>query len=153
MMRSQRLSAIGVFVDAVERLCLRDATLADATEAATALHDASDLAAEGAASVSRLLHMFRARVGSRSAEWWTATLEGSKATALPSHIVSDVLLVLAADAGGVALPEIASMERAEVLPAYLQLAAVVVMLVQFYGRQSAPVTLDLLRNQSATTGV
>src|SRR6266700_2379563 len=41
---------------------------ADVTEAATALHDASDLAVAGTATVSLLLHAFRARAGSRSAE-------------------------------------------------------------------------------------
>jgi hypothetical protein len=152
-MSGRRPSPTEVFVDAVEGLCLRDATLTEVTEAATALHDASELAAAGTAVVSVLLHQFRARAGSRSAEWWTATLEGSKATALPAHLVLDVLLVLAADAGGVALPEIASLERAAFLPAYLQLAAVVVTLVHFYGGQSAPVTLQLLRDRSATTGV
>jgi hypothetical protein len=64
------LSATDVFIDAVEGLCLRDATLANVTEAATALHDASDLAVPGTATVSLLLHAFRARAGSRSAEWW-----------------------------------------------------------------------------------
>jgi hypothetical protein len=100
-----------------------------------------------------LLHLFRTRVGSRSAEWWAATFEGSKAAELPSRLTLDVLLVLAADAGGVSLPEIASMERAEFLPAYLQLAAIIVMLIQFHGGQSALVTLDLLRDRGATTGV
>lgn len=152
-MTSPRSSATEIFLEAVEGLCLRDATLADVTEAAIARHDAKDLAVEGTAMVPRLLHLFRTRVGSRSAEWWTATLEGSKATELPSDLVLDVLLVLAADAGGVSLPEVSSLERAKFVPAYLQLAAVVVMLVQFYGGQSAPVTLDLLRDRSATTDV
>lgn len=152
-MTVQHLTATEVFIEAVERLCLRDASLADATEAATALRDASDLATAGTATLARLLHLFRARAGSRSAEWWVATLEGSKATALPSDALLDVLVVLAADAGGVGVPEIAAMERAELLPAYLQLAAVIVMLVHFYGGQSAPITLELLRDRSATTGV
>jgi hypothetical protein len=81
-----------------------------------------------------------------------ATLEGSKATELPSDLMLDVLVVLAADAGGIALPEVASMERAVFLPAYLQLAAVIVMLIHFYGGQSAPITLQLLRDRT-TTGV
>ena len=88
-----------------------------------------------------------ARASSRSAEWWIATLEGSKATALPSDVMLEVLLVLAADAGGVAVPEVASIERAVFMPAYVQLAAVIVMLVHFYGGQSAPVALQLLRNR------
>ena len=65
----------------------------------------------------------------------------------------DVLVVLAADAGGVAVPEVASMERAAFLPAYLQLAAVIVMLIHFYGGQAAPSTLQLLRDRNTTTGV
>jgi hypothetical protein len=145
--------ATEIFLDAVEWLCLRKATLADVTEAAGALQDRSDLAAAGTATVSRLLHLFRARAGSRSAEWWIATLEGSKATALPKDAVLDVLLVLAADAGGVSVPEIASMERANFMPALVQLAAVLVTLVHFYGGQPAPVTLQHLRVTSTTTGV
>jgi len=152
-MSSRRPSATAVFVDAVEGLCLRDATLADVTVSATALHEASDLAAAGTAVVSALLYQFRARAGSRSAEWWTATLEGSKATELPSHLILEVLVVLAADAGGVALSEIASLERAEFMTAYLQLAAVIVTLVHLHGGQSARETLQLLRDRSATTGI
>lgn len=45
------------------------------------------------------------------------------------------------------------MERATFVTAYLQLAAVIVMLIHFYGGQPVPVTLQLLRDQSATTGV
>jgi hypothetical protein len=152
MMSGQRLSATEVFIDAVEMLCLREATLEHATEAVAALHDAGDLATAGTATLARLLHLFRARAGSRSAEWWIATLEGSKATALPSDLMLDVLVVLAADAGGVAVPQVASMERASFMPAYLQLAAVIVMLIHFHGGQSAPVTLQLLRDRSSTTG-
>ena len=151
-MSERRLSATEVFIDAVEELCVHEARLEHVTEAA-ALHDASALATAGTATLARLLHEFRARAGSRSAEWWIATLEGSKATALPSDVMLDVLVVLAADAGGVAVPEVASMERAAFLPAYLQLAAVIVMLIHFYGGQPAPVTLQLLRDRSATTGV
>jgi hypothetical protein len=153
MSSDRRLSATEVFIDAVGMLCLREAKLEQVTEAAAALHDASALATAGTATLARLLHMFRARAGSRSAEWWIATLEGSKATALPSEAMLDVLVVLAADAGGVAVPEVASMERAAFMPAYLQLAAVIVMLIHFYGGQPAPVTLQLLRDRSATTGV
>ena len=152
-MSGQRLSATEVFIDAVEELCVHEARLEQVTEAAAALHDASALATVGTATLARLLHVFRARAGSRSAEWWIATLEGSKATALPSDVMLDVLVVLAADAGGVAVPEVASMERAAFFPAYLQLAAVIVMLIHFYGGQAAPVTLRLLRDRSATTGV
>jgi hypothetical protein len=36
----------------------------------------------------------------------------------------------------VSVSEIASMERAKFMPAYVQLAAVIVMLVHFYGGQS-----------------
>jgi hypothetical protein len=146
-------SAADVFLDAVEGLCLHDANLADVAGAATAFHDASDLAVAGTAIVSRLLHVFRARAGSRSAEWWIATLEGSKATALPRDRTLDVLLLLAADAGGLALPEVGSIERAEFASAYIQLAAVIVMLVHFYGGQAAPVTLRTLRQGGAMTGV
>lgn len=99
-MSGQRLSATKVFIDAVEGLCLHEATLEDVTEAAAARHDASALATAGTATLARLLHLFRARAGSRSSEWWIATLEGSKATALPSDVMLDVLVVLAADAGG-----------------------------------------------------
>jgi hypothetical protein len=147
------VSAGETFIDAVEGLCLRHATLSDVTEAATAIHDASDLAVAGTATVSSLLHLFRARAGSRSAEWWIATLEGSKATELPRDIVLGVLLVLAADAGGKSVPEIASMERTRFMPAYLQLAAVIVTLVHFYGGQPPTVTLRQLRDRSTTTGV
>jgi hypothetical protein len=145
-------NATEIFLDAVEGLCLRSATLADVTEAAAALSDPSDLAVAGTATVSRLLHLFRARAGSRSAEWWIATLEGSKATALPKDIVLDALFVLAADAGGVSVPEIASMERAKFMPAFVQLAAVIVTLIHFYGGQSASVTLRHLRDRSTTSG-
>jgi hypothetical protein len=147
------MSATETFIDAVEGLCLRNATLSDVTEAATALHEASDLAVAGTATVSSLLHLFRARAGSRSAEWWIATLEGSKATELPRDIVLDVLFVLAADAGGVSVPEIASVERAKFTPAYVQLAAVIVTLVHFYGGQPPTVTLRQLRDRSMMTGV
>jgi hypothetical protein len=147
------VSAGETFIDAVEGLCLRHETLSDVTEAATAIHDASDLAVAGTATVSSLLHLFRARAGSRSAEWWIATLEGSKATELPRDIVLDVLLVLSADAGGVSVPEIASMERTRFMPAYLQLAAVIVTLVHFYGGQHPTVTLRQLRDRSTTTAV
>src|SRR4029450_6007248 len=140
-MTARRLSATSVFLDAVEGLCLRDANLAEVTEAASAHHDAGDLAVAGAPVVSRPLHVSRSRAGGRSAEWWIATLEGSNATALPRENMLDVLLVLAADAGGLALPEVASIERAEFASAYLQLAAVIVLLVHFYGGQAAPVTL------------
>ena len=152
-MSGRRLSAIEVFIDAVEELCVHEARLEHVTESAAALHDAIALATAGTATLARLLHEFHARAGSRSAEWWIATLEGSKATALPSDVMLDVLVVLAADAGGVAVPEVASMERAMFMPAYLQLAAVIVMLIHFYGGQAAPVTLQLLRDRSATTGV
>ena len=151
MMSGRRLSATEVFIDAVEGLCVHEARLEQVTEAAASLHDASALATVGTATLARLLHVFRARAGSRSAEWWIATLEGSKATALPSDVMLDVLVVLAADAGGVAVPEVASMERAAFLPAYLQLAAVIVMLIHFYGGQAVPVTLQLLRDRRATT--
>jgi hypothetical protein len=134
-------------------LCLRDANLAEVTEAAIALHDANDLAIAGTEIVSRLLHVFRARAGSRSAEWWIATLEGSKAMALPRDRALDVLLMLAADAGGLALAEVASIERAEFASAYVQLAAVIVMLVQSHGGQAARVTLQTLREGGAMTGV
>jgi hypothetical protein len=151
MTSDRHLSATEVFIDAVEKLCVHGARLEHVTEAAAALHDASALATAGTATLARLLHLFRARAGSRSAEWWIATLEG--ATALPSDVMLDVLVVLAADAGGVAVPEIAAMERATFVTAYLQLAAVIVMLIHFYGGQAAPVTLQLLRDQGATTGV
>ena len=153
MSSDRRLSATEVFIDAVEMLCLHEAKLEQVTEAAAALHDASALATAGTATLARLLHVFRARAGSRSAEWWIATLEGSKATALPPDVMLDVLVVLAADAGGVAVPEVASMERATFAPAYLQLAAVIVMLIHFYGGQAAPVTLRLLRDRSAPSAV
>jgi hypothetical protein len=76
-----------------------------------------------------------------------------EATELPRDILLDVLLVFAADAGGVSVPEIASMERAKFMPAYLQLAAVIVTLVHFYGGQPPTVTLRQLRERSMTTGV
>jgi hypothetical protein len=77
----------------------------------------------------------------------------SCSAALPKDAVLDVLFVLAADAGGVSVPEIASMERAKLMPAFVQLAAVIVTLIHFYGGQPAPVTLQHLRESSTTTGV
>jgi len=152
-MSGRQVSAAEAFIDAVEELCVHKARLEQVTEAAAALHDASALATAGTETLARLLHVFRARAGSRSAEWWIATLEGSKATALPSELMLDLLVVLAADAGGVAVPEVASMERAAFFPAYLQLAAVIVMLIHFYGGQAVPITLRLLRDRNTTTGV
>jgi len=152
-MSGRHVSATEVFIDAVEELCVHEARLEHVAEAAAALHDASALATAGTATLARLLHVFRARAGSRSAEWWIATLEGSKATALPSDVMLEVLVVLAADAGGVAVPEVALMERAAFLSAYLQLAAVIVMLIHFYGGQPTPVTFQLLRDRTATSGV
>jgi len=152
-MSGRQVSAAEAFIDAVEELCVHEARLEQVTEAAAALHDASALATAGTETLARLLHVFRARAGSRSAEWWIATLEGSKATALPSELMLDLLVVLAADAGGVAVPEVASMERAAFFPVYLQLAAVIVMLIHFYGGQAAPSTLQLLRDRNTTTGV
>ena len=73
--------------------------------------------------------------------------------ALPPDELLYVLVVLAADAGGVAVPEVASMERAEFLAAHLQLAAVIVMLIHFYGGRAAPATLRLVRDRSAPSAV
>ena len=56
----------------------------------------------------------------------------------------DVLLMLAADAGGLALSDVESIAD-EFASAFIQLAAVIVMLVHFFGGQVAPVTLQALR--------
>ena len=92
-MSGRQVSAAEAFIDAVEELCVHKARLEQVTEAAAALHDASALATAGTETLARLLHVFRARAGSRSAEWWIATLEGSKATALPSELMLDLLVV------------------------------------------------------------
>ncbi len=147
------MNAAGTFIDVIEALCLRDLSLGEASAMATAQYDEGDLAAAGTSIVSELLYLFRTTVGSRSAEWWTEILEGSKALALPVDVALDVLTLLAADAGGVALPEIADIERAHFASAYLQLAAVIVTLIQFHGQQLAGATLAQLREMNARMGV
>ena len=146
------VSAAGTFIDVVEALCLRDLSLGEASAMAIAHDDEADLAAAGTSIVSELLYRFRTTVGTRSAEWWTEVLEGSKALALPVEVALDVLILLAADAGGVSLPEIADIERAHFASAYLQLAAVIVTLIQFHGQQPVRATLAQLRETNVRLG-
>ena len=97
------------------------------------VHEPAQLASSGLSVLTELLHMFRHFVGSRTPEWWKQTLEGSNANSVPSDEAVAILSLVAAQAGGLTLPELAPLERPALLPTYLQLSVVVAVLIHFHG--------------------
>ena len=132
------------FLDAVEAMW-KGLDLKDVHGMLLGVHDAEQLASSGLSVLTELLHMFRHFVGSRTPEWWNQTLEGSKVNSVASDEAVAILSLVAAQAGGLTLPELAPLERPALLPTYLQLSVVVAVLIHFHGRRPMERTLDDVR--------